>query len=431
MMKRFCMLTGIVLTWSIAATAQDGEKAANLFKQLDKNNDGKVVADEVSEDQARFFERLVRLGDADKDGELTQAEFTKATSETVDAAPAGRNPAGADRRPGNTEGRQFEAAEFFKRLDKNGDGKLAKSELPEQFAERLAPAFEKLGKDALTLQEFQQLRQGMERAGAGQTGGRPGQLGNPEETFKRLDTNGDGKLTVDEAPDQGRRMVAAILERSGKGRDGSLTMQEFQTAVTQFNRAQQNGRPDGGDKRPEGDRPIQDGAMRRPGDGDRPTNGGPAFLRILDTNHDGRLTRDELAKAVVLLERLDQNHDGALDGRELFGPPPGSQGSMDQPRQSGGRDSSDRPRRPESDQPEGKPEAARTSQQTQTDRGRRPNNENPEESFSKMDRDKDGAISKEEAPERLKQNFDRVDSNKDGKITLDELRKIQGRSGKK
>ena len=85
--------------------------------------------------------------------------------------------------------------------------------MPEPFAERLAPAFERLGKDTLTLQEFQQLRQNMERAGAGQAGGRPGQMGNPEETFKRLDANGDGKLTADEAPEQGRRMVAAILER--------------------------------------------------------------------------------------------------------------------------------------------------------------------------------------------------------------------------
>ncbi|MFT4559332.1 MAG: Ca2+-binding EF-hand superfamily protein, partial [Planctomycetaceae bacterium] len=190
-MKRFCMLTGIVLSFSIAATAQDGDKTTDLFKQLDKNKDGKIVADEVSEKQTRFFERLVRLGDADKNGELTQSEFAKATSESVDAPPAGRNPVGADRRPGNSGGQQIDAAAFFKRLDKNGDGKLEKSELPEQFAERLAPAFEKLDKDALTLQEFQQLRQNTRRAGAGQPGGRPGQMGNPAEMFKRLDTNAD------------------------------------------------------------------------------------------------------------------------------------------------------------------------------------------------------------------------------------------------
>jgi Ca2+-binding EF-hand superfamily protein len=437
-MKRFCMLTGIVLASSVAVLAEDGPKPNELFQKLDKNNDGKIVADEVSEDQARFFERLVRLGDADKNGELTESEFSKATSETADAPPASRNEAGPGRRPGDAAGRQFDAADFFKRLDKNGDGKVSKSELPEAFAERLAPAFEKLGKDAFTLEEFQQLRQQAESNGAGRPDGRPGQTGNPEETFKRLDANGDGKLTVDETPEQGRRMVAAILERSGKGRDGSLTLREFQTAMAQFNRGQQNARPedgkrpdgDGDRKRPEGDRPSPDGDMRRPEQSDRPANGGPAFLRILDANQDGRLSREELEKAVSLLERLDQNQDGSLDMRELFGGPGPGQDSMDRPRQSGGRDSSDRPRRPETDPAEGQPEPKRASQRPQTDRERRPDAANLEENFGRMDRDKDGAISKEEATDRLKQNFDRIDTSKDGKVTLEELRKFLERSNR-
>jgi Ca2+-binding EF-hand superfamily protein len=444
-MKRFCMLTGIVLSFSIAATAQDGDKTTDLFKQLDKNKDGKIVADEVSEKQTRFFERLVRLGDADKNGELTQSEFAKATSESVDAPPAGRNPVGADRRPGNSGGQQIDAAAFFKRLDKNGDGKLEKSELPEQFAERLAPAFEKLDKDALTLQEFQQLRQNTRRAGAGQPGGRPGQMGNPAEMFKRLDTNADGKLTAEEAPEQGRRMVAAILERSGKGRDGSLTLQEFQKAVVQFNRSQQGGRAGDGnrpDMKRDGDRPdgrqsdrersTQNGDMRRPPQGDRPANGGPAFLRILDNNQDGRLSRDELSKAVTLIERLDQNRDGSLDARELFGPPPGNgQGSMDRSRQNGNSKQSDRPRRPESeDSTKEKSREQKRSGSDEPGREGRASSASLDENFGRMDRDKDGAISKEEAPDRLKQNFDRVDSNKDGNVTLDELRKLFDRSRK-
>jgi Ca2+-binding EF-hand superfamily protein len=444
-MKRFCMLTGIVLSCSIVATAQDGEKTTDLFKQLDKNNDGKVVADEVSKEQARFFDRLVRLGDADKNGELTQSEFTKATSETVDAPPAGRNPAGADRRPGNSGGQQFDAAAFFKRLDKNGDGKLAKSELPEQFAERLAPAFESLGKDSMTLQEFQEIRQKMDRAGAGQTGGRAGQMGNPAKMFKQLDSNGDGKLTIEEAPEQVRRMVAAILERLGKGRDGSLSQQEFMKAAEQFSRSQQGGRP--GDKnRPDmkrdSDRPdarqsdrnrsTENGEMRRPPQGDRPANGGPAFLRILDTNHDGRLSRDELSKAVTLIDRLDQNRDGSLDARELFGPPPGNgQGSMDRPRQNGNNKQSDRPRRPESeDSAKEKSREQKRSGSDEPGRDRRTSSASLDENFGRMDRDKDGAISKDEAPDRLKQNFDRIDSNNDGKVTLDELRKLFDRSRK-
>jgi len=440
-MKRLFMLTGIAITCSVVATAQDDKNTDDLFKQLDKNNDGKIVADEISEEKVRFFERLVRLGDADKNGELSKSEFTKATSESTNNPPASQNADRAGRRQGNPQARQAEASESFKRLDKNGDGKVALSELPEQFASRLAPAFESLGKDAITLEEFRQLRQKMEQGRPGQPDRRQGQVGNPAEMFKRLDSNNDGKITIDEVPEQGRRMVAAILERSGKDRDGSLTQEEFQKAVEQFTR-QQNGRPagngrpasDSNAKRSDSDRPKQDDdAMRRPQQGDRPANGGPAFLRILDTNHDGRLSRDELSKAVTLIERLDQNRDGSLDGRELFGPPPGNgQSSMDRTRRNGNTKQSDRPRRPESeDSTQDKSREKNRSGSDAPGRDGRASNASLDENFGRMDRDKDGAISKDEAPDRLKQNFDRVDSNKDGKVTLDELRKLFDRSRKR
>ena len=436
-MKRFFVLTGFVLACSTAAIAQDDRpKTEDLFQQLDKNGDGKLEKSEIPEQQVRFFERLVRLGDADENGELTPAEFKKATSETIDAPSPSATDAGAGRRPGNPAARQFDAAEFFKRLDRNSDGKLSREELPEAFAERLGPVFEKLGKDAISQEEFQQLRQQMERGGAGQpNGGRPGQFGNPAESFKRLDANGDGKLTVDEAPEPGRRFVAMILERSGKGRDGSLTLQEFVSTVAQFNRGSQDGRPEnanrpapeGDAKRPESDRPARDGDMRRPEDGDRPASGGPAFLRILDANQDGQLSRDELAKAVSLIERLDQNGDGALDPRELFGAP--GQDSMNRPRPNGNQNPSDRPRRPESQ--ESDRDKPRDGQRPDAEQLRRDGRQSPaelEENFKRMDSNQDGVLSRDEVPVRLKENFEQTDSDKNGSISLDELRRAFERS---
>lgn len=412
------MLTGIVLTCSISATAQDADSPADLFKTLDANNDGKLVADEIPAEQVRFFERLVRLGDADSNGELTRSEFTKATTDSV----AGGSPADNSRarRPGNP---QFDGREFFSRLDRNGDGKLSRNELPEQIAERLGPAFEKLGKDALTLEEFQQLRQNMERGGANQPGNRVGQFGNPTEVFKRLDADGDGRLTIGEAPEQGRRMVAAILERSGKGRDGSLTLQEFEAAVERFNRDSPNGRPQDGQRKNREDASGSNDSDRRSmqrTDGNRPGYGGPAFLRILDANQDGKLTRDELANAVVLIERLDQNKDGALEPRELFGGPRAE--SMDRPRRESDRNSSNRPRRPESEQAANSSSEPESSTRPQTRQDRRPRNGNAEQIFKQVDRNSDGRISRDEAPDRMKQNFDRLDSNSDGSVSIEELR---------
>ena len=76
MMKRSRWVHGAalaaILGGGTAAFAQEAVSETDaLFTKLDKNNDGQLTKEEVPEVQARFFERLVRLGDKDKDGVLT------------------------------------------------------------------------------------------------------------------------------------------------------------------------------------------------------------------------------------------------------------------------------------------------------------------------------------------------------------------------
>ncbi len=440
------LATGLLGLPVLATYAEDDAKkpAANdqevLFNKLDKNGDGKLVPDEIPEEQARYFDRLVRLGDKDDNGELTKAEFDAAAKrsdapvqgggfdrgaggpggrpmldfkqmlerldknndgklskeELPEDGPArflrdmlerqGKDSITADdfeqmrqRMAGGAPGGRpggFGQGEFLKRLDKNNDGKLQKDELPEGMRERFGKVFEKLGKDELSQEEFgRAMAEFSPPPGApGNPGGRPNQ--NPEEQFKRMDTNGDGKVTLEEIPEQFRDRVRPMFERAKKD---VLTLDDLQ-AFAQAREGEQRregdrkpdgerrpeARPDGdrpearregdrprdGERRPEGDRPREgerrngnrrpEGRLgerppqgnrppdgdRRP-DGDRPPQGEgrrgpmPRFFELLDRNKDGRLSRDELDRLKEVFGELDRNNDGQLDGAELLGPPQG------------------------------------------------------------------------------------------------------------
>ena len=316
----------------------DANQAAELFRKMDKNGDGKITPDEVSDEQGRYFDRLVRIGDKDDNGELTKKEFEAALKRSdapVQGGGLDRGGPGAGGRPmfepkmmlerldknkdgklskdelpeegpgqmlrrmlertgkdsltledlervramfGNVArpGGAFDPAEMIKRLDKNNDGKLQKDELPEPLRDRLSRVFEKLGKNELTGDEF---RKAMSELGPMPGGAGSGAAGrqDPEEMFKRFDTNGDGKVTLDEVPEQFRDKVRPAFERSGKT---ELTLDDVKAFAQ---RGDGGARPEG--RQPDGDRPTEgrkpegergqrpEGEPRR--DGDRRPEGGP------------------------------------------------------------------------------------------------------------------------------------------------------------
>jgi Ca2+-binding EF-hand superfamily protein len=392
------------------AKPQAGGNPEQLFKELDTNSDGQLTGDEINEDQKRFFERLVRVGDKNTDGKLSLEEFKEATKPDSRPVEVRRGEAGAGAERQNVD-------EMFSRLDKNGDGKISKDEVPEQAKPRLDPLFERLGKDTLTKEDLQQargrmggmggsspeetvkrldkngdgkisrdevpdrakpfmmplferlgkdeltkedLQQARERMQAQFGQGRPGQgraeqgerrpgderaagerapadRPNPHEVFNRLDVNGDGKIDLSDASDQNRPMIDRMLEQLRKGKDGSISKDEFLAAAP--NILGDNGRSGGrGPAEPRGrdaGRGPAEGRERAaggPGGERQGPEGGrrPVFPRLfekLDTNHDGKISAEELAKAGELFKELDENQDGQLDPRELLGPPPNRDGA--------------------------------------------------------------------------------------------------------
>ena len=326
------------------AEAKPAEKSPNdLFAELDKNKDGTLTADEVAEDKKRFFEHAVRVGDKNKDGKLTADEFAEGVK------PEEPRPATAERdRPGDRPRQNFNPEENFQRMDVNKDGKLTVSEVPERAQEFLARLLERAGKakdgeltkdeylktvremgrpggfqgndpaetfaqfdrnkdDKLTLEEIPERTRDFfarlwERAGKSRDeaftkeefvrvartamGAQGGE--NPEALFKRLDTNGDGKVTLEENDDRTRRQLANLFRLAGKEPDGELTLEEFKTLRTQ-----------------------NPGVFGIPGG--QPSVG----FGKLDANNDGRISKEELAQAAAKFDELDENKDGQLDPREL------------------------------------------------------------------------------------------------------------------
>jgi hypothetical protein len=151
----------------------------------------------------------------------------------------------------------------------------------------------------------------------------------PNPFFEALDANKDGEISADEL-----NSAATALKKLDKDGDGKLTREET--------------RPAGGF-----------GGFGGFGRGGTPggAGGSAAFVeRILgnDKNKDGKVTKDELPEnAQGMLDRLDENKDGALDKAEL------EKASQNFGRRGAGQPgapgTSNRPRRPPTDNPSEKP----------------------------------------------------------------------------
>lgn len=140
--------------------------------------------------------------------------------------------------------------------------------------------------------------------------------------FERMDANKDGKLSGDELRGpMAERAQGGIITREAflaeadarfqkldVNHDGTITKDEMQAMMERFH--------DRGGRGPEGGPGGDDGKGPPPPPGERGGHGGR--LEKIDTNHDGRISREEMrAEADRHFDKLDTNHDGFLDKAEL------------------------------------------------------------------------------------------------------------------
>lgn len=191
-------------------------EAQSIFERLDRDGDGKLTQEEVPEERLENYLRAIAKVDTDGDKAVTKDEFSKVYLNMRGGDLGGRSeprpaPGGvpfirlfdAD---GNGEISADEIANASKallKLDRNGDGKLTRQELP---AAPVARAPEGPGGE----QMLRRLKEA-DRNGDGkiqQDEAPPAIAGN----FERADRNGDGEL------DEGE--IKGLLERTGQRREG-------------------------------------------------------------------------------------------------------------------------------------------------------------------------------------------------------------------
>jgi Ca2+-binding EF-hand superfamily protein len=214
--KRLALLSCVAIGLATPALA---EGPGGLFKTADTNKDGVIDQTEFQASRDKWFAAL----DTDKDGYITTDEL-KAFGEKMHAqwqqkhADAGHQN-GANGAPDAARGDRMaqhilarvdtdhdgkisrvefdaESAALFKRLDKNGDGKIASDEVPARHWGGKGPMFGQMDTDKdgkVTKAEFTAAE---------------------DKIFQKLDANGDGVITPDE-------MQAAHRHHHGQVPDGN------------------------------------------------------------------------------------------------------------------------------------------------------------------------------------------------------------------
>ncbi len=288
-------------------------------------------------------------------------------------------------------------AELFEALDTNQDGVIVSSEIAASqriWFMRAIRVADANGDQRLTAQELDRALADPERRSppAGRFRDQHRRI-DP----KRLDRNGDGMITLDEIPGPGKEQFQRLLDRAGQDAipaDAMARQMERDTDSQSLTR--NSDKPMDAEMKASGIKGRQRKNRRTqrearagvsPGTGTNRNRLMQGFNR-LDANSDGKVSRRETRGAPRFIERFDRNNDGFVERSEFSGA-----------------------------------SRFRASGKARKMANRRKGNDGSAQRklFDQFDRNKDGRLTPDEAPKRVKSRFARIDVNGDGQLTRQEL----------